>query len=165
MTNRIIRTEMRDSDISTGVRALPGTNARALRRALQTLHKLEIMAVNVYKHQMPCRDDSLNRQLISAMANEMSHVQDFQILLYEFGFKPSRLRVAFWIVGVLLGTGSRFAGGKAIPKMGIWTETKAVRHYSALIESIRWDEKTLQILIRDRQDEEEHLAVWKQAAA
>jgi len=162
LTDRIIRTEIRDSDISTG-RALTGTSRRTLRRALQTLHRLEIMAVNVYKNQMPRRDECQNRQLISAMANEISHVQDFQILLYEFGFGPSSLRFAFWIVGVLLGTGSRLAGGRAVPRMGIWTETKAVRHYSELIDSIRWDEKSLQILIRNRKDEEAHLSIWKKA--
>ncbi|MBN1893827.1 demethoxyubiquinone hydroxylase family protein [bacterium] len=156
---------MRDSDVTAGRKAVSGTDRKTLRRALRTLHRLEIMAVNIYKHQIPCRDENLNRRLISAMANEMSHVQDFQILLYEFRFKPSLLRSAFWIIGLFLGMGSRLAGREAVLKTGVWTESKAIRHYTELIGSIRWDPKSLEVLRRDLRDEEAHLSLWKKEMA
>ncbi|AFV03018.1 hypothetical protein UNSWDHB_2144 [Dehalobacter sp. UNSWDHB] len=37
--------------------------------------------------------------IIQAMANEMTHVQDYQIKLYEYGWSPSPLRWLFWLVG------------------------------------------------------------------
>ena len=44
-------------------------------KALRTLHSLEIMAVNTYRFQITQTDDALNRELIAAMCNEMTHVQ------------------------------------------------------------------------------------------
>ncbi|NIN00370.1 MAG: hypothetical protein GTO24_20505, partial [candidate division Zixibacteria bacterium] len=66
------------------------------------------------------------------MCNEMTHVQDFQIKLYEYGWRPSKLRWAFWIVGLVIGFGSRLLGRRAILKTSIWLEKKAVHHYGQL---------------------------------
>src|SRR4030065_340715 len=81
------------------------------------------------KHKRPNILCQFNRQLIAAMCNEMTHYQDFQVKLYEFGFKPRLTRGAFWIVGFTFGFGSRLLGRKAILKTGIWVESKEVQRF------------------------------------
>ncbi len=95
------------------------------------------------------------------MCNEMTHYQDFQVKLYEFGFKPRLFRGAFWIVGFMFGFGSRLFGRKAILKTGIWVESKAVEHYAKLLDTIDWDEDTRKIIEKDQADEDGHISKWK----
>ena len=109
---------------------------RAIRKGLRTLHTLELMAQTIYKFQITKKRNDVNRQLIAAMCNEMGHYQDFQIKLYEYGFRPSVIRWAFWLVGFAFGFGSRILGKKAVFKTGIWVESKAVHHYAELLEAI-----------------------------
>ena len=47
------------------------------------------MASTIYRFQITREDSELNRQLVAAMCNEMTHYQDFQVKLYEFGLRPS----------------------------------------------------------------------------
>jgi hypothetical protein len=42
-------------------------------------------------------------ELIIAMCNEMTHIQDFQVKLYEYGLRPSKFRWAYWMVGLVIG--------------------------------------------------------------
>lgn len=93
------------------------------------------------------------------MCNEITHMQDFQVKLYEYGFKPSILCPAYWLLGFILGFTSRLLGLKAILKTGIWVETKAVNHYNELLETVDWDEQTR--MIKDRADEDGHVSRWK----
>jgi ubiquinone biosynthesis monooxygenase Coq7 len=103
----------------------------------------------------------LNRQLIAAMCNEMTHYQDFQVKLYEFGFRPRLTRWMFWIVGFVFGFGSRLLGNKARLETGIWVETKAVHHYAQLLDTIDWDEETRKVIEKDQADEDGHINRWK----
>ncbi|TKJ31949.1 hypothetical protein CEE39_06640 [bacterium (candidate division B38) B3_B38] len=132
-----------------------------IRKGLRTLHTLETMAVNIYKSQITKKVSEHNRQLIAAMCNEMTHVQDFQVKLYEYGWKPSKLRWMYWIVGFKFGFISRLMGKRAILKAGIWLETAAVNHYDELLRNIDWDEATRKILEKDQSDEYGHINRWK----
>ena len=60
---------------------------KGIKKGLLALHTLELMAVNIYRFQITKEDTELNRQLIAAMCNEMTHFQDFQVKLYEYGMK------------------------------------------------------------------------------
>jgi ubiquinone biosynthesis monooxygenase Coq7 len=133
----------------------------AIRKGLLTLHTLELMAQTIYKFQITKKTSELNRKLIAAMCNEMTHYQDFQIKLYEYNFRPSIFRAAYWIVGFLFGYISRLRGPKAILKTGIWVETKAVHHYSELLKTIEWDDDTKAIIEKDQADEDGHVETWK----
>ncbi len=157
----VIRPELRAEEVKFRGRDLTGISRRALRKALRTLHTLEIMAVNIYKSQITSRPCELNRQLTAAMCNEMTHAQDFQTKLYEYGFKPSKLRFAYWLVGYLFGLGSRIMGTKSILRTGVWVEAKAVRHYAELLDSAEWDEETKRIIEKDQTDEYGHIERWK----
>lgn len=138
-----------------------GPQARAkVKKALRTLHSLEIMAVNTYRFQITRTDDALNRELIAAMCNEMTHVQDFTVKLYEYGLTPSLFRWAWWFVGFGFGFGSRILGRKAMLKVGIWVETKAVHHYSELLTAADWDEATRRVIEKDQADEDGHIKMW-----
>jgi len=95
--------------------------------------------------------------VIQGMANEMSHVQDFQIKLYEYGAKPNPLRWVFWFGGMMIGFISRLLGQKTMLKAGIWTESKAVADYQKIIESAQWDTETLEIITRNLNDEKHHI--------
>ncbi|HUU91790.1 MAG TPA: demethoxyubiquinone hydroxylase family protein, partial [Phycisphaerae bacterium] len=128
---------------------------------LRTLNTLELMAANTYRFQISGNDEELDRYLVAAMLNEMTHYQDFQVRLYEYGFRPNPFRWTFWIVGFVFGFTSRIRGRKAILTRGIWVETKAVEHYGRLLDSVEWDEDTRKVLEKDRADERGHVARWR----
>jgi demethoxyubiquinone hydroxylase (CLK1/Coq7/Cat5 family) len=157
----IIRPEMRQGDFKLRGQGMPSDRLKRIKEGLQTLHTLETMAVNIYKFQITKRESDLNLQLISAMGNEMTHLQDFQIKLFEYGFKPSKLRWLYWIVGFKFGFFSRLLGKKVILRTGIWVEKKAIRHYDVLLREIDWDEETRKIIEKDQADEYGHIKRWK----
>ncbi|HUV36634.1 MAG TPA: demethoxyubiquinone hydroxylase family protein [Patescibacteria group bacterium] len=161
----IVRTAMDVDAIRLRRGELSPKVARSLRRALCTLHTLETMAVNIYQYQITTEPCELNRYLIAAMCNEMTHLQDFQVKLYEYGWKPSRTRWMYWIVGLVFGLLSRIRGRRGILRMGVWVETKAVQHYGELLEGIPWDDETRRIVEKNRADEESHVARWRQLLA
>lgn len=157
----IVRPQMRNEDFKIRGRGMEPVRLSAIKKGLQTLHTLELMAITIYRFQLTREDSELNRQLIAAMCNEMTHYQDFQIKLYEFGFRPQLARPAFWMVGFVLGRGSRFMGRKAMLKTGVWAETKAVQHYTELLETIAWDEETRKVIEKDQADEQGHIKRWE----
>jgi len=157
----IIRPEMRAEHCRLRGQGYPAPRLRAIRKGLRTLHTLELMAQTIYKFQITGERNDLNCQLITAMCNEMGHYQDFQIKLYEYGFRPSVLRGALGLVGFVLGFGSRVLGTKAILRTGIWVESKAVHHYAQLLETIEWDDLTRRIIEKDQADEDGHIARWR----
>ena len=156
-----IRPLMRQSDIK--LRHSPASVAEliALKKVLRTLHGLEIMAVNIYRFQISKENSELNEKLISAMCNEMTHVQDFQVKLYEYGLSPSKVRWAWWMVGFIFGFLSRLLGKRMILKTGIWVESKAVKHYGELLTAVKWDEDTRKIIEKDKSDKQQHIEQWK----
>ena len=158
----IIRPQMRDEDFGIRGRDMTRERLRAIRKGLLTLNTLELTASTIYRFQIGGdRDDKFNRFLIMAMCNEMTHYQDFQVKLYEYGFRPSKIRWVYWLAGFALGRVSRLLGKNAILKIGIWVESKAVRHYSELLDTIDWDDDTRKIIEKDQADEDGHIARWK----
>jgi ubiquinone biosynthesis monooxygenase Coq7 len=157
----IIRPQMHDEDFKIRGRDMAPERLRAIHKGLLALHTLELMASTIYRFQITTEKCELNRQLVAAMCNEMTHYQDFQVKLYEFGFKPSLVRWAYWIVGFIFGFGSRILGKKTILKTGIWVETKAVHHYAHLLETIDWDDDTRKVIEKDQADEDGHINRWK----
>lgn len=157
----IIRPEIRQRDLKLRGQGMPLDRLKRIEKGLLTLHTLETMAVNIYKFQITKRESELNLQLIGAMSNEMTHLQDFQIKLLEYGFKPSMLRWLYWIIGFKFGLFSRLLGTKAILQTGIWVEKKAIRHYDVLLREIDWDEETRKIIEKDQADEYGHIKRWK----
>jgi ubiquinone biosynthesis monooxygenase Coq7 len=152
---------MKSDDFEMRGRDMEQARLKAIKKGLLTLHTLELMATTIYRFQITSEKCRFNSQLIAAMCNEMTHYQDFQVKLYEFGFKPNPLRWAFWIVGFTFGFGSRLLGRKAILKTGIWVESKAVQHYSELLETIDWDDDTRKVIEKDQADEDGHISRWK----
>jgi len=134
---------------------------KPIKKGLRTLHNLELMAVTIYTFQITKKDNALNRALTAAMCNEASHYSDFRVKLYEYGFRPFKLRWVWWFAGVFFGLGSRILGPRMILKTGIWVETKAVHHYGELLETIEWDEETRKVIQEDRDNEEIHIQQWK----
>jgi demethoxyubiquinone hydroxylase (CLK1/Coq7/Cat5 family) len=154
-----IRSPIRYSEIR--MRTVPTGQRRSVRRSLRTLHTMEIMAVNVYRFQLSSRHPDLRLHLISAMGNEMTHVQDFQIKLAEFGFRPNPFRWTYWIVGMCIGVCSRMFGRKAILRTASWVESRAIGHYGRIIDSADWDTEIRSVLECDRSDEDGHLSTWQ----
>ncbi len=157
----IIRPERRLSDFRFRGAEMTPKRLKDIRKGLRTLHTLETMAANIYKYQISRKESELNLQLIAAMSNEMTHLQDFQSRLFEFGFKPNKFRFIYWIVGWAFGFLSRLMGRKAVLKTGIWVETKAVHHYKELLQDIDWDKETRKIIEKDQADEVGHIQRWK----
>lgn len=157
----IIRPQIRIEDIKTRGDDMPPERLRSIKEGLLTLHTLEGMAVNVYRFQITKKKSELNRLLIAAMCNEMTHLQDFQVKLFEYGWKPGKLRCLYLIVGFVFGSYSRLMGKKSILRTGVWVETKAVQHYDELLQTIDWDEDTRRIVEKNQADEYEHVNKWK----
>ncbi len=157
----LIRPPLRVADIKLRGQGMASDRLMGIKRGLQTLHTAETMAVNVYKFQITGEANELNRLLVAAMANEMTHLQDCQIKLYEYGWKPNKSRWLNWVVSAVFGYVSRLRGPKAILETGMWVETKATRAYDELLKTIAWDEDTRKIIEKDRADEDEHIARWQ----
>jgi len=157
----LIRPPMRVADIKLRGQGMAPDRLAGIKRGLRTLHAAETMAVNVYKFELTSEANELNRLLVAAMANEMTHLQDFQIKLYEYGWKPSKSRWLNWLVSAVFGYVSRLRGPKAILETGMWVETKACHHYDELLKTVAWDEDTRKIVEKDRADEDEHIARWQ----
>jgi demethoxyubiquinone hydroxylase (CLK1/Coq7/Cat5 family) len=157
----VIRPEMRAEQVKARGGDFSPARKAAVRRGLHALHTLEIMATNIYKCQIKPVPCALNTQLTAAMCNEMTHTQDFQTKLYEHGFRPSKLRWMYWIVGYVFGLGSRLFGTRCILRTGIWVESKAVHHYAELLAGIEWDDDTRAIIEKDQADESGHIERWK----
>jgi len=158
----IVRPQMRSEEFKLRGRDMTPERLKAIHKGLLVLHTLELMATTIYRFQLTSENCELNRQLVAAMCNEMTHYQDFQVKLYEFGFRPSLFRWAYWIVGFTFGFGSRILGKKSILKTGIWVETKAVHHYAQLLDTIDWDEDTRKVIEKDQADEDGHIKRWTQ---
>lgn len=158
----IIRPEMRFEDFKWRREGRSAEELKGIKRGLRTLQTLEIMAVNIYRFQITRKPNELNLYLLAAMGNEMTHLQDFQVKLFEYGFKLSKLRFLYWILGAAVGFISRALGTKAILKTGVWVEKKAVRHYDELLQSIKWDPQTRRIIEKDQADEEGHINRWRE---
>jgi len=157
----IIRPSMRIEEIKFRGEGVPAGQSGRIKAALLTFHNLETMAVHLYRCQLTRASTELNRQMLAAMCNEMTHVQDFQVKLYEYGWRPSRLQWAFWLVGLVIGLGSRLGGARSILKAARWAEIRAVRHYSELLQSVDWDEETRRVIEKDRFDEIGHVKRWE----
>lgn len=134
---------------------------KKIKRGLLTLHRFEIMAVNIYQHQINRKRAEIENDLIAAMKNEMDHVQDFQVKLFEYGWRPDVFRWRNWIIGWLFGWSSRIMGQKAVLKMGIWTEARAIRHYYKILDEVEWEPDTRKMIEKDLNDEVNHLNHWK----
>jgi len=152
---------MRADDVKLRRELIPKARARAIRKALHSFHTLETMAVSIYRFQITHTNSELNRQLIAAMCNEMTHLQDFQVKLFEYGFRPGIFGTAYWLVGFVLGFGSRSLGQKAILKTAIWVESKAVKHYAELLERVDWDQDTQNMIKKNQADENGHINKWR----
>lgn len=135
---------------------------KKIKKALLAFHNLENMAANTYRFQIwKHNPPEINQELIAAMLNEMGHIEDFQVKLYEFGFKPSIMMYAYQVVGAVFGFTSRIFGEKGIRAMGVWVESKAVAHYDELLEEVEWDEATRKVIEKDQADEYGHIRRWK----
>ena len=158
----IIRPQMRMDDIQMRGQEMPAARLKAVKKGLTTLHTLETMAVNIYKLQITKKTSEHNRQLIGAMCNEMTHLQDFQVKLFEYGWRPSILRWMYWTLGLVIGFVSRLMGTRAVLKAGIWVEEKAVHHYGELLQTVEWDEDTRKVVEKNRSDEQGHVDRWRE---
>ena len=157
----VIRPEMKHEQVAMRGRDLAPDQRITLRKGLQTLHTLEIMATTIYRCQITGTKCELNTQLTAAMCNEMTHIQDFQTKLFEYGFRPSKLRWTYWMVGYAFGLGSRMLGTRQMLKTGIWTEKKAAHHYGELLASVPWDDDTRALVEKDQADEYGHIERWQ----
>ena len=159
--NAIVRPRMVMNDFKPRGGGLSPEQSKKIKKGLHTLHTLELMAQTIYKFQITREQSELNRQLIASMCNEMTHYQDFQVKLYEYGWKPSPFRWMFWIVGFCFGFFSRIMGRTMMLKTAIWVESLAVKHYGQLISEIEWDDDTRVMMEKDWEDEKGHVATWK----
>lgn len=157
----LIRNEMKTGELRMRAPGEIPKKLAEIQKELRRLHAFEVMAVNIYRMQISKNTSDLNCKLIKGMGNEMTHVQDFQIKLYEYGSKPSPLRWITGLAGIFIGLGSLLGGEKTIVKSGIWLETRAVEHYEKIIKNVPWDEDTLAIIEKNLSDECYHINTWR----
>jgi demethoxyubiquinone hydroxylase (CLK1/Coq7/Cat5 family) len=158
----IIRSQMKNDDVKLRGEGFSQSRLLAIKKGLLALNTLEIMAQTIYRFQITKEPTPLNHQLITAMCNEMTHYQDFQVKLYEYGFRPSLWRCFFWFAGMAMGYISRLKGRQAMLKVDVWIETMAVHHYDRLLERIDWDPQTRSIIEKNQSDEYGHIDRWQE---
>ncbi len=159
--NYLVRSNQHFNDFKIRGAGIPSDSLKSIRKGLFTLYNLEIMATAIYQFQISGDRDEMDRQLIASMANEMTHIQDFKVKLYEYGWKPSKRSGSYWVVGFTIGFLSKLLGKKMILKTGVWVEQKAVHHYGELLSTIDWDDDTRKIIEKDQSDEVIHIEHWK----
>jgi ubiquinone biosynthesis monooxygenase Coq7 len=157
----VIRPQMRLEEVTPLGQRFDRRQLAEVRKRLRTLHMLEIMAVNIYKCQIVGNGCALDTALTAAMCNEMTHMQDFQTKLYQYGFTPSKLRFRFWLVGYVFGLGSRVMGRTRVLRTGVWAENKAVEHYGMLLNGFDWEDESRAVIEKDLADERGHVARWQ----
>ena len=86
----VIRPQLRIEDFKIRGEEMSPARLKDIQKGLLTLHTLELMAQTIYKFQITKERSDFNCRLIAAMCNEMTHYQDFQVKLYEYGMKPER---------------------------------------------------------------------------
>lgn len=87
----------------------------------------------------------------------MTHIQDFQVKLYQYGSKPANFRWTYCTVRSIFGFFSRLLGTKPILKTAIWVGTKAIHHYDKLLDAIDRDEDTRTVIKKNQSDEYGHI--------
>ena len=157
----IIRPQIKLDDVKFRGKKTSKESQKKIKKALLSLNCLEMTAINIYRYQISKKNTELNHLLIAAMCNEMTHYQDFQLKLFEYNWRPSILKLGYWLVGFLLGSISRLMGTKAILKAGIWVESRAVREYARLLKEVPWDEDTRKVVEKDQADEGGHILRWR----
>ena len=158
---RIIRREVRLGDVRLRSQEIREEHLRAAKRTLRDIHRLETMAVEVYRAQWSPAPTELNRQLIAAMENERAHQTDSLARLMEFGGKPTPLRLPFYIAGRVMGRVSRVLGFRTMMRLGMWVEGKAIEHYHHLAAAMEWDAEVHPLVKQMWEDEEAHYARWR----
>lgn len=159
--DQMIRTETHAHDVGLFGISATQEQLRAARKTLRDIHRLETMAVQVYRAQWSREPTELNRQLIAAMDNEVTHQAEALSRLMQFGGRPTLLRVPFYIVGWVMGRASRCFGLRAMMRLGMWVEGKAIEHYEHLSAAVQWHKSTYDILLRLWEDERTHRARWQ----
>jgi demethoxyubiquinone hydroxylase (CLK1/Coq7/Cat5 family) len=157
----IIRPQLRLTDFQIRGHNLARHRVRTFRDALQLLHDREAMAVSLYRLQIRSEMCEHNRELIAALCNKMSHLQDYFILLFEYGARPAKVRAAWWLLGGFLGYGSRLLGRTRVLKTGIRIEKKILRRYEQLLKTIDWEADVRALLEKNRDDAHAHIHRWK----
>ncbi len=157
----VVRTEIVIDEFRMRGKGMSLDDLKKIRKGLHKLHTLELMAQTIYRFQIGGSDAELDRHLVVAMCNEMTHYQDFQVKLYEYGWNPSCIRWMYWIVGFCFGVFSKIIGKTMILRTGIWTENLAVKGYEELLKEVTWDDETCKIIEKNWADEKVHVARWK----
>ena len=143
-------------------RAWPGRRElRTVRKALRDINRLETLAVQLYRAQWSREPTELNRQLLAALENEITHHADSLGRLMEFGGRPTVLRLPYYVLGWLMGRASRIIGFRAMMRLGAWAENKAVEHYERLAEACRWHGPTHEMVVAIGEDEKVHRSRWR----
>jgi demethoxyubiquinone hydroxylase (CLK1/Coq7/Cat5 family) len=157
----VIRPQLRMEDFKIRGHNLSYRQVRTIRKSLRVLHNLEVMAGCIYRLQIRRTMCEHNRELIAAMCNEMSHLQDYLVLLFEYSTRPAKTRAGWWFLGSLLGYTSRLMGRTVILKTGIWIEKKTIHHYEQLLKSVDGEQPVRAILEKNLADEHAHIQRWK----
>lgn len=161
----VLDQKIRGEAYAHNVRLLaPGAPAElvaAARKALRDTNRLETLAVQVYRAQWSRELTEVNRQLIAAMDNELVHQSDSLSMLMQLGGRPTPLRAAFYVAGWCLGRASRMLGLRAMMRLGMWVEGKAIEHYKHLSAAVEWHKPTYQRLLVIWDDERTHRARWQ----
>ncbi len=157
----IIRPQLRLEDFQIRGHNLTRHRVRAFQDALQILHDREAMAVSIYRVQIRPKMCEHNRELIAAMCNKMSHLQDYFILLFEYGARPAKVRAVWWILGALIGYISRLLGRGAILKTGVWIEKKVLGRYELFLKTVDWEPDVRTLLEKNCTDAHAHIHRWK----
>jgi rubrerythrin len=129
--------------------------------SLKVMQRMERLAANVYKHQIPAfkRKDTAEK-LDNAYENEKEHAQTLAKLITVLKGRPSRMGVFFGLAGGIAGVFTLILSKKMLFKIDIYIERKAVEDYTKFVNRIMYPEDTAALLTRIINDEKRHVQAW-----
>lgn len=133
--------------------------------SLNFVYCMERFATQIYLTQRGAfSDTSYAQQLTAASANEKEHVQKFQAQIKKLSGNVYPLGFLFQSAGVMLGFVTRFTGKQNLFKADSFVEKRAVKDYNALIQNMKYDKSTIDLINGIIAEEEIHIRNWKNAA-
>jgi bacterioferritin len=130
--------------------------------SLNFMYKMEQFATRIYLVQRGAfKGSDVADKLTAASENEQTHVELLRAQITDLKIGLSPWGFLFKIAAIVVGTVTRICGKTTIMRADIFVESRAVKDYGNYVKKIGYDEKTAAMLKRIIEDEERHVAIWR----
>ena len=101
------------------------------------------------------------KKLNTAAENEQEHINVLRKRIMELQGNPSHTGFLFQTSGRILGRIAGIFGKEFVLKVDVFFENRAIRDYGTFLNTVKFDEDTVQLINRIIADEVFHTDTWK----